>query len=205
LTGLNPAWRVPTDAAELYEIHDFLTPEECVDLISLIDSKLVRSPLTHGPSDYRTSSTHYLQPTENPLVADVDRRLCELVGSPAAHSERPQGQRYDEGQYFRRHTDAFWPDSESYAKHIEHGGQRTWSVMIYLNSTGLGGQTLFNELAISFTPRPGTALAWYNLHPDGSVNKATMHEAQPVLRGRKYVLTKWFRTTAWAPVDYAVS
>jgi prolyl 4-hydroxylase len=201
LSGIDPALRVPVAGVELYEIHDFLTPEECVDLISVIDTCLVRSPLTHGPSEYRTSRTHYLRPAESPLISDVDRRLCELIGSPASHSETPQGQRYDEGEYFRRHCDAFCPRSDAYASHTARGGQRTWTVMVYLNATQLGGQTLFNNMGISFTPRPGTALAWNNLHPDGSINKATTHEAQPVLRGRKYVLTKWFRTDAWSPVD----
>lgn len=202
MSGLNPDWRIPTDAAELYEIHGFLTPEECVGLIALIDTHLVRSPLTHGPSEYRTSRTHYLHGSDSPLVAEVDRRLCELVGWESACSESLQGQRYDEGQYFRRHTDAFWPNAESYAKHTAFGGQRTWTAMVYLNSTELGGQTLFNHLGISFTPRPGTALVWNNLHLDGTVNKDTMHEAQPVLRGRKYVLTKWFRVGVWSRVDY---
>jgi prolyl 4-hydroxylase len=202
VAGLNPTWRVPTDAAELYEIHDFLTPEECVDLIALIDTNLVASPLTHGPRDYRTSRTHYLPTADHPLISAVDRRICDLVGVPSSHSETLQGQRYDEGQYFRRHTDAFCPKSEIYAKHTAHGGQRTWTVMVYLNKTQLGGQTLFDQLERAFTPRPGTALAWHNLHPDGTLNEATRHEALPVLRGRKYVLTKWFRTSPWSPVDY---
>ena len=39
-------------------------------------------------------------------------------------------------------------------------------------------------------------LAWNNLLMDGSPNPATLHEAMPVLRGQKYVVTKWFRAAS---------
>lgn len=36
-------------------------------------------------------------------------------------------------------------------------------------------------------------MAWNNLGADGQPNPATLHEALPVIRGLKYVITKWFR------------
>lgn len=56
-----------------------------------------------------------------------------------------------------------------------------------------GGETVFARIGRSFTPATGLALAWNNLHASGVPNHATLHEAMPVLSGRKYVITKWFR------------
>lgn len=65
--------------------------------------------------------------------------------------------------------------------------------MVYLNTVELGGETVFPLLGRAFTPVACLALVWNNLHPDGSPNHTTLHEALPVLQGRKYVITKWFR------------
>ena len=34
--------------------------------------------------------------------------------------------------------------------------------------------------------------------PDGQPNNYTQHAALPVVRGVKYVITKWFRTRPWS-------
>ena len=33
--------------------------------------------------------------------------------------------------------------------------------------------------------------------PDGSPNEGTMHAGMPVVKGAKYVITKWYRTRQW--------
>ena len=85
------------------------------------------------------------------------------------------------------------PGTEEYATHTDSGGQRTWTVMVYLNAVECGGATLFRRLGRSFTPVPGMALAWNNLQADGTPNPFTLHEALTVEAGHKWVITKWFR------------
>ena len=104
-----------------------------------------------------------------------------------------QGQRYDSSQYFREHTDWFEPGTDEFASHTNPGGQRTWTVMICLNTVHRGGQTCFHRLGRCFTPIQGLALAWNNLMADGTPNPFTLHEAMPVEDGTKWVVTKWFR------------
>ncbi len=108
-------------------------------------------------------------------------------------SEPMQGQRYDIGEYFKAHTDWFAPGTNEFDKHTRRGGQRTWTVMVYLNNVEAGGETRFERIGRDFRPVAGLGLAWNNLKADGSPNAATLHEALPVLQGRKYVITKWFR------------
>ena len=70
--------------------------------------------------------------------------------------------------------------------------------MIYLNDVEEGGETTFPNLGVSVTPQQGALLAWNNASPDGSPNMATLHAASAVVRGVKYVITKWYRTRAWS-------
>jgi hypothetical protein len=60
-----------------------------------------------------------------------------------------------------------------------------------------GGMTDFTRVALSIPPCAGTMLLWNNALPDGTPNPWTMHAARPVVRGVKYVVTKWFRTRTW--------
>lgn len=187
------AWRLDTDRAQIYDIPDLLSPDECAGVITAIDAALVPSTVTRGPSDYRTSRTCHLASADAALAAALDARFAALIGVDPALAEPLQGQRYDPGQYFKAHTDWFAPGTAEYEEHTGLGGQRTWTVMVYLNNVEAGGETVFARIGRRFTPLAGLALAWNNLLVDGSPNPATLHEAMPVERGCKYVITKWFR------------
>lgn len=187
------AWRLDTPLAQIYEIPDLLSPEECQELITAIDGSLTPSTVTRGPSDYRTSRTCHLSGAAPELVRRIDARLAALIGVDEAYSDSLQGQRYDPGQYFRAHTDWFTPGTDEYETHTNPGGQRTWTVMVYLNSVEAGGRTRFGSIGRDFQPVAGLGLAWNNLSSTGEPNPDTLHEALPVEAGRKYVITKWFR------------
>ena len=187
------AWKLDTPLAQLYEIPDLLSREECEQVIEAINQGLQPSTVTRGDSDYRTSRTCHLRHRHAELAQLLDRRFAALLGVEPGFSEPIQGQRYDPGQYFKEHTDAFAPGTEEYKKHTAKGGQRTWTVMVYLNAVEQGGETCFKRLGRCYTPIPGMALAWNNLQADGTPNPFTLHEANPVERGNKWVITKWFR------------
>jgi prolyl 4-hydroxylase len=187
------AWRLDTPLAQIYEIPDLLSLAECSAVISAIDEALVPSVVTFGPEDYRTSRTCHLAETHAELSRVLDERFARLLGVDTSLAEPLQGQRYDPGEYFKAHTDWFAPDTEEFVICTMPGGQRTWTVMVYLNLVPEGGQTFFNQIGRRFSPTPGLALCWNNLGVDGTPNPYTMHEALPVLAGRKYVITKWFR------------
>jgi len=188
------AWRLDTPLAQIFELPALLSQQDCSALIQAIDQTLVPSTVTTGPDDYRTSRTCHLAEAAPALTADLDRRFAALLGVDPAFSEPLQGQRYDPGQYFKPHTDWFSPGTPEFEEHTHLGGQRTWTLMVYLNTVQLGGETLFSTVGRAFSPVAGHALAWNNLHLDGSPNHATLHEALPVQQGRKYVITKWFRS-----------
>lgn len=191
-------YRLPTDQAEIWALGEFLSAGECTRLMAMIDACAVPSTAYDEKyeSGYRTSYSGNLDP-DDPLVKRVERRMNDLLGIDGRFSETVQGQRYLPGQQFHPHTDWF-PDGTPYWE-IERnrGGQRSITAMIFLNHVDEGGATEFTELGLSIEPKPGALLIWNNADPDGVPNPLTIHAGRPVVRGVKYVLTKWYRARRW--------
>lgn len=176
----------------------FFSPGECARLTGMIDAvaepSRVFDPETGG--SYRTSYSGDLDQTES-FVRMIERRICDFVGLDPAWGESFQGQRYYEGQEFRAHYDWFDTAHSYWTDESARGGQRSWTVMAYLNDVAEGGATVFGQIGVSIEPQAGALLAWNNALPDGRPNPDTLHAALPVVRGAKYVITKWFRTRKW--------
>ena len=134
---------------------------------------------------------------ELPMVRALDALLFGLNGIDPTHGEPVQGQRYSEGQEFKRHCDYFNPGGQAWEKYTSVAGQRTWTFMIYLNEGMAGGGTRFKCIGKTFQPETGKLLCWNNRRPDGSVNPNTLHHGMKVRSGTKYVLTKWYREKVW--------
>ena len=184
-----------TDRAELYGVDGFLDGAECAHLVALIREYLRPSTTSEeGVSGFRTSRTCDMADLDDPVVREVDRRLCAWIGIDPAFGEPLQGQWYDAGQQFKPHTDYFDPDSPDFAGNVGGRGQRSWTVMVYLNGTREGGATRFPRLDVEVGPQAGSALAWNNRDRLGRENPATLHHGTPVTAGYKAILTKWFRS-----------
>ena len=195
----NPAiQRARTDAAQVYYHRDFLNADECTGLIRLIDANRRPSTLLSqsGNTDFRTSESCDME-RFSAEVQPIDERIAALLGIDPPHGETMQGQRYAPGQHFRAHHDYFHEDQPYWPQMQKEGGQRTWTAMIYLNTVEEGGATWFPQAGIRVPPRPGMLLAWNNMAPDGRPNAATLHEGMAVVRGTKYIVTKWFREGHW--------
>ena len=197
-TAFANAQRMPFRDVEMLARRNFLTPGECAALIERIDAQRRPSGLADhvGDSSYRTSETCDLDAAD-PFVAAIARRLADYAGLDVAHAEPLQGQRYAKGQEFKAHTDYFEPGGDDYARYCSLSGQRTWTLMVYLNEPAAGGATRFKVLGKMFHPETGKLMAWNNLLPDGRPNYGTLHQGMPVRSGVKYIITSWFRTQRW--------
>ena len=197
LSAVPGVQRVPSNALDLFILRNFLDPGLCAALCERIDARRRPSEIADelGYEAFRTSETCDLDAAD-PLVADVNARLCRLLGIDPACSEPIQGQRYAAGQEFKPHADTFNPGGADYYRHCADQGQRTWTAMIYLNQPEDGGATRFKAIGKTVQPETGKLLAWNNLLPDGRPNDATLHQGMKVRRGTKYVITKWFREFA---------
>ena len=191
--------KVPSRRVDLFVKRDFIDADLCAALIARIDAN--RRPSTmadhHGDASFRTSESCDLH-AALPEAQAIDAAIANLTGLDPAHGEPLQGQRYAVGQEFRDHTDYFEPTGFDYLRYCAEAGQRTWTVMIYLNQPAAGGATRFKTLDKIVPAETGKLLAWSNLDTDGRPNPATLHAGMKVRSGVKYVVTKWYRERAWA-------
>jgi prolyl 4-hydroxylase len=185
---------------EIFTIEDFLTDEECDHLCDHILKHNARSQVAgYGNEasvvmDNRTSSTSTLTDSD-PVVKTINERISVELNTPIENGETMQGQLYEVGQEFKHHNDYFTGDS--YINHCLYSGQRTYTLMIYLNDVEEGGETDFPQLGKSFTPKKRMAVVWKNSNGQGTENPASIHAGMPVIKGKKIIVTKWIRERKW--------
>ena len=185
--------RIESNYIELYEIDNFLTSQDCDKFIQYMDPYLMKSTVTNPDAEenVRTSSTAYIK-NDGVFIENIDRQLHDFMRIPRDMAEEMQGQKYLPGQEFKPHCDWFDKNSEYNKVHLNKG-QRTWTLMIYLNDVEEGGETKFTKIDIAVKPKKGKALVWYNKHPNNEPNQFTEHWGMPVIKGEKNIITKWFR------------
>ena len=195
---LRTADKIYAEKLDIFRIDNYLTPEECEEIISIIDSKqLVQSTTlkeiyTAVTSNNRTSKTCHFNEPFNQVIHNLENRICRTICIDSPFSERIQGQKYTVGDEFKVHSDCF---SESIIK-SDNIIQRTWTFMIYLNDVEEGGYTSFPYAYVSCKPKAGTAIIWNNKNLDDSINFYSRHCGMPVIKGTKYILTKWFKESS---------
>jgi prolyl 4-hydroxylase len=195
----NPAITpIPIPGIQAYYCENFLDAAQCKKLIAMIDTHRRPSTLlSDKPEDnFRTSESCDMDRWSID-VRPIDEGIALLLGINPNQGETMQGQRYAPGQHFRAHHDFFYENQAYWQKVKLEGGQRTWTAMIYLNDVDEGGATWFPQAGIRVAPKRGMLLIWNNMADDGSPNQLTLHEGMPVIRGTKYVVTKWFREDNW--------
>lgn len=191
-------FQIPATGIEIFVVRQFLSEEECAELIGRIDLDLKPSRLLADDPDpeFRTSQTCDLTPRD-PLVQTIESRIAALLGIEPTFGETLQGQRYAVGQQFKPHHDFFYADQSYWPAQEAIGGQRTWTAMGFLNDVEAGGQTFFERAGVRITPKRGNLVIWNNLDLAGEPNTYSLHQGMPVEAGVKYIVTKWYRGRPW--------
>ena len=124
-----------------------------------------------------------------PLVRSIEQRLARLLDLPVEHGEGLQVLHYLPGQEYEPHYDWFDPAQPGYSALTARGGQRIASVVMYLNTPEEGGGTAFPQVGLTVTAIAGSAV--YFAYETGDTS--SLHAGLPVLRGEKWIATKWLR------------
>lgn len=183
----------------MQEIKHFLTPAECEVLIQMIESNNSRSSVVASGDErasitnHRTSSTSNLD-MHHPLIKDIHERIASELNLNIERGEALQGQVYKPGEYFKPHNDFF--TGPAYDMHCKASGNRTHTLMVYLNNVEKGGGTNFPTLNKLVEPEPGMAIWWHNME-DGKLQDKYLHEGVEVDLGKKYIVTSWWREKKW--------
>lgn len=178
----------------------FLSPEECDYLKAYAEPYLTRSTVVDNDSqnplviDGRTSEGMFFPDHHgDPIITQIEDRIALLTMISKRNGENIQVLRYQEGGEYLPHYDWFDQQTVGGGYHMLRGGQRVASFLMYLNAPEEGGETIFPMLGIEVKPEKGTALLFYDCRLDGTVDPFTLHGGAPVIKGQKWLATKWLR------------
>lgn len=191
-----PLWQSP----HLMTAAELLPQALCAHLITKAAPKLEQArivdPNARGqrPDPMRTNTGMGFSVLDLDLPLILAReRLASFCGVPVGQFEPLNVLHYGVGQQYAPHWDFLDPTSLAHAEAIRTQGQRIKTVLVYLNEGYEGGETGFPELGINFRGRPGEALCFENVGPDGQPDPRTLHAGLPLLRGEKWLLSQWVR------------
>jgi hypothetical protein len=189
------------DDPAIKQIDSVLDEIDCAYLIHLARPHMRRADVIDPESrqdgmvsDVRTSMSTYLPFGLVDIIGRyIESRIVLATGEDLDHSEPMSILHYSPGEYYRPHFDFFDPQLNVSKELLEDGGQRIASAVSYLVAPTKGGGTRFPKLDLTVPAAAGSTLWFRNCHPDGEVDKRSLHAGDPVEQGEKWVVTKWFR------------
>ncbi|XWS33522.1 hypothetical protein CRYUN_Cryun22dG0090400 [Craigia yunnanensis] len=190
---------------------NFATPEQCQQIINMAKPKLEPSTVllskgeTEQPDDVRTSMGTFLSADEDEtgILDAIEEKIAKATKLPRNHYEAFNVLRYEVGQKYESHYDVFDPERYGPQK-----SQRVATFLVYLSDVEEGGETAFpfeNDLnmdgnydfkkciGLKVKPRLGDGILFYSLFPNNSIDPTSAHGGCPVIKGAKWVATKWIR------------
>jgi len=186
-------------APRIVLLGNVLSDEECDALTEFCQPRLVRSPVVNEADgsiqmhQARTSRGAMIERSETELVGRIEARLAEIANWPIDRAEGLQIQQYEATNEYRPHFDWFDPALPGPRKHMEHGGQRLATFVLYLSDVTEGGGTTFPSIGLEVLPKKGGAVFFQNTNRNHTPDQLTLHAGSPVVRGVKTIANKWLR------------
>jgi len=178
---------------------NFMSHEECDALVEYAKKKLAPSTIVDpntGESrtiENRTSIGAYFIRRENEFIARLEERISELMNWPLEFGEGVQVLNYQVGNEYKAHFDYFPPNEPGSLTHLANGGQRVATLVMYLNDVEDGGDTYFPSIGLSVKPKKGYAAYFAYGNSLGQVDPLSLHAGLAVVKGEKWIATKWVR------------
>lgn len=190
----------------------FATAQQCESIIKMAKVKLAPSTLAlrkgetaENTKGIRTSSGMFISSSEDKtgILALIEQKIERATMIPRSNGEAFNVLRYEIGQRYNSHYDAFNPTEYGPQK-----SQRIASFLLYLSDVEEGGETMFpfengenadanydfrKCIGLKVKPRRGDGLLFYSLYPNGTIDPSSLHGSCPVIKGQKWVATKWLR------------
>lgn len=167
-----------------------LTNQECDRLIDLSKNRLKNSKVIQDNinivHEARTSENAYYKSSENIEIANIEKRISDLLNYPREKIENLQVLKYKKNGQYKPHHDFF-------IKPAKNGGQRIGTFIIYLNDVVSGGETYFPNLGLNIKPKKGNALFFSYTNDQNEHDVRTLHGGQIVNQGEKWIATTWLR------------
>ncbi|KAF5463695.1 hypothetical protein F2P56_013840 [Juglans regia] len=190
----------------------FATPEQCQGVIDMAEPILGPSTVALRPGEteedskgIRTSSGVFISAAQdkNGILDIIEEKIAKVTMLPRVHGEAFNILRYEIGQLYNSHYDVFDP-----AEYGPQKSQRIASFLLYLSNVEEGGETMFpfengfnmdesydfkDCIGLKVKPRKGDGLLFYSMTPNLTIDATSLHGSCPVIKGVKWVATKWIR------------
>jgi hypothetical protein len=197
---------ISTEGVELareprMELHSGWLPILACRLLVAQASAELQPSLTHDPVSgrqiehpVRTSHSMTFMPwLLDPSIVFIQRHLAALCNMQPNQCEVLGLLRYQPGQAYQLHYDAFVEDESGVNRMLEDGGQRIRTALIYLNEEYTGGETRMEYLDIEVKGKTGDLLVFDNVDAGGRQHRDSLHTGKPVKTGTKWLLSQWYR------------
>lgn len=207
-----PMFKIINATPLIAAVQNFLTKDQCEQLINLAKTKLKPSEIVKSTQttsffqpDRRNSHSVKLSPHTNSIVSDIFDKLSQEIKIDKSRFENIEIIRYRPDESFKKHIDYFLKKEL-----CESGGNRIATALMYLNTVEEGGETFFPWLGHIEIPVRGKLL-YFNYSVDNISTKIkTEHESKPVIKGEKWAAVVWARefpiaktiTPYRVPVDF---
>eukprot|EP01063_Lacrimia_lanifica_P019736 TRINITY_DN27179_c0_g1_i1.p1 TRINITY_DN27179_c0_g1~~TRINITY_DN27179_c0_g1_i1.p1 ORF type:complete len:360 (+),score=78.41 TRINITY_DN27179_c0_g1_i1:58-1137(+) len=219
--GMPPAFAYPPSNDRLFVtvstrprvlfFPDLLTDAEVDEALRQARGKMVRSQVAltkdqekegkaSEVSEVRTSMSTWIDLTG--ALSNLDKRLSHIVGS--TWHEPLNVLNYGVSQHYNAHQDYFDP-----ARYGPQTNNRMATFYLYLSDTEAGGATTIPranggapppnfkagscQQGLQVFPRKGSAVLFYDMRPDRSLDPFALHGACDVEAGSKWGGPVWFR------------
>lgn len=184
----------------IFAAGNFVSPAVCDWLIARSRPHM-KPAMTYDPagggSHYESSRTnsacHLVLPLSDLVVAFIRARMANATGLPLNCFEITTFLHYLPGQTFAPHHDYLDDTLPGYVTEVASHGQRILTFLLYLNDDFEAGETEFPLAGFRHKGRKGDALFFWNVHPDGTLDRQTLHAGLPPATGEKWLLSQWVR------------
>lgn len=194
-----PAKRELSRGPNAWHMDGLLRPDECRYLVEAVrpyqHPSFVLDPVSGETlrSTLRTSKTATVHPFQQDLVMHmINQRISDAAGLRLEQGEMLGVLMYEVGEQYRPHFDFLDPTAGS-SSQFGSAGQRIATLLVALNDDFDGGETYFLSNQLSWRGKTGDSLLFWNVDDAGKPDMSTRHAGNPVTRGTKYLLSKWFR------------
>ena len=187
------------DEINLRWIRQFVTAEETAELLDTArhvgykpSTVITTTPNAGTLHPNRTSESCWLNKAHTPLIRRLEDAVMRITGCAYDDIEPFQVVKYEHTQRYDTHFDYF--DPVQFAHEIRSRGQRTTTILLYLQCPVDGGGTFFPRLTHGLTviPSVGDAVMWDNCIGTNP-NPLSEHGGLPVRKGTKVAVNIWIR------------
>jgi len=180
----------------IIRLNEFLSPEECNYMVET-SRPLIKPCESIGATNRNcdekevkivrnTSWIMWMKHGEEtlPVIAGFMARIREALSLHIPlNNELMQVHFYEVDQLCEPHQDYYETTNSSFKRF----GQRTATLLFYLNDPIRGGNTCFPRVGVNIPARTGDVIFFLNCTREGVADPRTLHAGEPVKEGNKWI------------------